>query len=89
MALACFKCRRSVHLYDAITNKYGYLKQRGTITMEYDADIESYILRIFLDSFLKETIEIQPVPQRPDSVSFLNDSGYDSENFDNSSIGII
>ena len=27
--------------------------------MEYDVDTESYILRISLDKFLKETIEIQ------------------------------
>ena len=64
MGLACFKCCRSVHLYDIISNKYDYLKPRGANTMEYDVDIESYILRISLDNFLKETIEIQPVPQR-------------------------
>ena len=48
-----------VHLYDVISNKFEYLKPRGTIYMEYDVDTESYILRISLDKFLKETIEIQ------------------------------
>ena len=31
--------------------------------MEYDVNTKSYILRVFLDKFLKETIEIQPVEQ--------------------------
>ena len=31
--------------------------------MEYDVDTESYILRVSLDKFLKETIEIQPLEQ--------------------------
>ena len=46
-------------MYDVISNKYEYLKPRGTISMECDVDIEFYILRISLDKFLKETIEIQ------------------------------
>ena len=67
MGLKCFKCWKTcdltdnVHLYDVISNKYEYLKPRGTISMEYDVNTESYILRVFLDKFLKETIEIQPV----------------------------
>ena len=31
--------------------------------MEYDVDTESYILRVSLNKFLKETIEIQPLEQ--------------------------
>ena len=31
--------------------------------MEYDVDTESYTLRVSLDKFLKETIEIQPLEQ--------------------------
>ena len=33
--------------------------------MEYDVETESYILRISLDKFLKEAIEIQPLEQEP------------------------
>ena len=33
--------------------------------MEHDVDTKSYILRISLDTFLKETIEIQPLEQEP------------------------
>ena len=58
MGLACFKCLRSYE-------KYEYLKPNGTISMEYDLDTESYILRVSLDTFLKETIEIQPLEQEP------------------------
>ena len=55
-----------VHLYDVISNTYEYLKPRGTISMEYDVDTESYKLRVSLDKFIKETIffkEIQPLEQ--------------------------
>ena len=31
--------------------------------MEHDVDTKSYILRVSLDTFLKETIEIQPLEQ--------------------------
>ena len=67
MGLKCFKCWKTcdltdnVNLHDVISNKYEYLKPRGTISMEYDGDTESYILRVLLDKLLKETIEIQPV----------------------------
>ena len=66
-----FKCWKpcnwtdTVHLYDVISSKYEYLKQRGTISMEYDVETESYILRVSLDKFLKEAIEIQPLEQEP------------------------
>ena len=33
----------------------------GAISMEYDVNTESYILRVSLDKFLKETIEIEPL----------------------------
>ena len=39
----------NVHLYNAISNKYEYLKPRGRISVEYDVDTESHILRISLD----------------------------------------
>ena len=62
MGLKCFKCWKPYdltdNLHDAISNKHEYLKPRGTISMEYDVDTESYILRISSDKFLKETIEI-------------------------------
>ena len=62
MGLKCFKCWKPCdltdNLYDVISNKYEYLKPRDTISMEYDVDTESYILRISSDKFLKETIEI-------------------------------
>ena len=62
MGLKCFKCWKPCdltdNLYDVISNKYEYLKPRDTISMEYDIDTESYILRISSDKFLKETIEI-------------------------------
>ena len=35
------------------------MKPRGTISTEYDVYTESYIWRISLDKFLKETVEIQ------------------------------
>ena len=69
MGLACFKCQKScsltdnIHLYGIISNKYEYLKPRETISMEYDVDTVSCILRIFLDKFLKETIEIQSLSE--------------------------
>ena len=49
----------NAHFYNVSSNKYEYLKPRGTISMEYDVDTESYILRVSLDKFLKETIEIE------------------------------
>ena len=33
--------------------------------MEHDVDTKSYILRVSLDTFLKETIEIQLLEQEP------------------------
>ena len=69
MGLACFKClipcnlTDNLHLYDTVSKKYEYLKPNGTISVEYDVDTESYILRVSLDKFLKETIEIQPLEQ--------------------------
>ena len=71
MCLKCFKGWKpcdltdNVYLYDVISNKYEYLKPRCTISMEYDVDTKSYILRVYLDTFLKETIEIQPLEQEP------------------------
>ena len=71
MGLKCFKCWKpcnwtdTVHLYGVISSKYEYLKQRVTISMEYDVETESYILRVSLDKFLKEAIEIQPLEQEP------------------------
>ena len=50
-------------MYDIISKKYEYLKLNGTISVEYDVDAESYILRVSLNKFLKETIEIQPLEQ--------------------------
>ena len=42
MGLKCFKCWKPCdltdNLYDVISNKYEYLKPRGTISMEYDVD---------------------------------------------------
>ena len=67
MSLKYFNCWKpcnltyNVHLYDAFCNKYKYLKPRVTITTEYDVNTESYILRIYMDKFLKETIEIQSI----------------------------
>ena len=62
MGLKCFKCWKPCdltdNLHDVISNKYEYLKPRGTISMEYDVDAESYTLRISSDKFLKKTIEI-------------------------------
>ena len=71
MCLKCFKCWKlcdltdNVCLNDVISNKYEYLKPWGTISMEHDVDTKSYILRVSLDTFLKETIEIQPLEQEP------------------------
>ena len=64
IGLKCWKLcdlTDNVHLDDVISNKYEYLKARGMVSMEYDVDIKSYILRISLGKFLKETIEIQPL----------------------------
>ena len=62
-----------VYLYDVISNKYEYLKLRGTISTEYDVDAESYIFRISLDKFLKETIDIQPLESESESeVALVN-----------------
>ena len=71
MCLKCFKFWKpcsltdNVHLHDVISNKDEYLKPRSTFSMEYDLDTESYKLRVSLDKFLKETIEIQPLQQEP------------------------
>ena len=71
MGLKCFKCLKpcnltdDVHFYDIISNKYEYLKPRDTISVGYVLDTESYKLRVSLDTFLKETIEIQPLEQEP------------------------
>ena len=52
MGLTCFKCWKpcdltdNVHMYDVISSKYEYLKPKGTISMEYGVDTESYILRV-------------------------------------------
>ena len=67
--------------------------------MESDVDTESYILRISLDKFLKEIIEIQPLEpklnvskhflrsiERPEN-SESSDSFESFKNSDNSSIG--
>ena len=100
MGLACLKYCKSVklydvtdtmHLYDVISNKYDYLKPRGTIAMEYDVDTESYILRISLHKFLKETIEMQSDSTMAlvGSSSSLNDCSCDSENSDNCSIDTV
>ena len=67
MGLGCFKCCQSidlldvtktVRLYDIISDEYDYLKSRGTIAMEYVAEMESYLVRILLEKFRKETIEL-------------------------------
>ena len=71
MCLRCFKCWKpcdltdNVRLHDVISNKYEYLKPRGTISMEYDVDTETYILKVSLDKCLKETIEIEILEQEP------------------------
>ena len=41
-----------------ISNKYEYLQPLSMISIEYDVDKESYILRISLGKFLKGIIEI-------------------------------
>ena len=67
MGLKYFKCWKpcgltdNVHLYDAVSNKYEYLKPRGKIYLGHDVDTESYILRISSNKFLKEIVEIQPL----------------------------
>ena len=67
IGLKWFKCWKpcdltdNVHLHDVISNKYNYWKPMGAISMEYDVNTESYILRVSLDKFLKETIEIEPL----------------------------
>ena len=55
-----------------ISNKYEYLKLLSMISIEYDVDKESYILRISLGKFLKGIIEIQPL--EPESDVALIDS---------------
>ena len=71
MCLKCFKCWKpcnlpdNVHLYDVISHKYEYLKPRRMISMEYDVDTETYILKVSLDKCLKETIEIEILEQEP------------------------
>ena len=71
MGLKCFKCWKpcnltdDVHFYHIISNKYEHLKPRDTISMGYVLDKGSYKLRVSLDTFLKETIEIQPLEQEP------------------------
>ena len=92
MCLKCFKCWKpcdlidNVYLYDVISNKYKYLKPRGTISMEYDVDTKSYILRVSLDTFLKETIEIQPLEQEPQHSLRNIERLKNSENSENSEI---
>ena len=61
------------------------MNPRGTISMECDVDTESYILRISLDKFLKEIIEIQPLePELNVSKHFLRniERSEDSESSD-------
>ena len=61
------------------------MNPRGTISMESDVDTESYILRISLDKFLKEIIEIQPLePELNVSKHFLRniERSEDSESSD-------
>lgn len=55
-----------------ISNKYEYLKPLSMISIEYDVDKESYILRISLGKFLKGIIEIWPL--EPESDVALIDS---------------
>ena len=63
MTFACFKCLRPcsltdiARLYDIISKKYEYLKSNGMISMEYDVNTKSYILRLSLD---KETFNTGP-----------------------------
>ena len=71
-------------MYDIISNEYDYLKPRGTIAMEYDAETESYLLRILLEKFLKETIELDSghsatVTAGSRSFSYFSDRGYNSD----------
>ena len=71
-------------MYDIISHEYDYLKPRGTIAMEYDAETESYLLRISLEKFLKETIELDSrqsimATASSRSSSYLSDSGYDAD----------
>ena len=77
MGLACFKCLRPYE-------KYEYLKPNGTISMEYDLDTESYILRVSLDTFLKETIEMQTLEQEPRYLLKNIERFENSENSENS-----
>ena len=62
------------------------MKPNGTISMEYDLDLESYILRVSLAKFLKETIEIQPLEQEPrDSLKNIRfENSENSKNSENS-----
>ena len=74
----------NVHLYDVISNKYEYLKPRGTTSMKYDVDTECYKLRVSLDKCFKEPIEIQSLEQEPRH-SLKNIEGFkSSENSVNS-----
>ena len=57
------------------------------MNMMYDAETESYLLRILLEKFLKETIELDSghsitATARSHSSSYLSDSGYDSDFYD-------
>ena len=88
MGLGCFKSvdlldvTNTVRLYYIISDEYDYLKPRRTIAMEYDAEMESYLLRILLETFLKETIDLDSKHSITATVgsrssSYLSDSGYD------------
>ena len=67
MGFACFKCLRPcsltdiVRLYDIISKKYEYLKSNGMISMEYDVNTKSYILRLSLDKeiFVIQALELE------------------------------
>ena len=65
-----------------ICNKYEYLKPRRTISIEYDVDTESYVLRISLDNFFKESIEIQSLES--ESKAELADSQHFLKNIERS-----
>ena len=68
MGFAWFKCSRpcnltdNVRLYDIISKRYEYLKSNEMISMEYDVNTKSYILRLSLD---KGIFGIKPLEQEP------------------------
>ena len=89
MGAGCFKCTDSVkifdmtdsvRIYDIISDRYDYLKPRGTVTFEFDEKNGVYVLMFCLNDFYKETkrlrrsSECSPSPTISEFDSVFDDS---------------